>query len=164
MRIAITRPHSSHSTTRGSRQTTGIFYRLDVGMTLNLIVWLALSSQLNFTIFLRSGSKAVKEMGTLSLQREEIVTRLALSLSTELIIFGLDNGPCHVYNIPATFPCDIQCIKKATWWWHCSYWLYLPNWWEETWDVRRLLRTSNTNCVTWRPTFSRAWERRGVCY
>ena len=38
MRIAITRPHSSHSTTRGSRQTTGIFYRLDVGMTLNLIV------------------------------------------------------------------------------------------------------------------------------
>ena len=48
-------------------------------------------------------------MGTLSLQREEIVTRLALSLSTELIIFGLDNGPCHVYNIPATFPCDIQC-------------------------------------------------------
>ena len=48
-------------------------------------------------------------MGTLSLQREEIVTRLALSLSTELIIFGLDNGPCHVYNIPATFPGDIQC-------------------------------------------------------
>ena len=27
----------------------------------------------------------------------------------------------NVYNIPATFPCDIQCIKKATWWWHCSY-------------------------------------------